>query len=284
MGVSAMEEDLYSTELQSNRDLQYHLKKLEEESMHREQAEQALRNVRRELNDEIERYKKELDQLKQDYKNRLEEQNIICNKIQRSEACFRQIFNYLPDFVFSLDTNFCLLNVSVSVKTFLGVSHEELIGKRFSDLECITEKSRDRALTHMMRLFSEEQLPPSVFTFVAKDGTNKMGELNGMPIVEDGKSNMLVCSVRDVSTRGQIDNEVLRKQLMEKDMEMAWSVYAGLKQPLASIANQADLILARIDENHPAHYLAGSLRGQLEMLAQILLQISEISALEFSNA
>ena len=278
-----MEEDLYSTELQSNSDLQYHLKKLEEESMQREQAEEALHNVRRELNDEIERYKKELGQLKQDYKNRLEEQNIICNKIQQSEACFRQIFNYLPDFVFSLDTNLCLLNVSSSVKTFLGYACEELVGKRFSDLECITEKSRDRALRHMMRLFSEEQLPPSIFTFVAKDRSNKMGELNGTPILKDGKSSLLVCSVRDVSTRGQIDNEVLRKQLMEKDMEMAWSVYAGLKQPLASIANQADLILARIDENHPAHYLAGSLRSQLEMLAQILLQISEISALEFSN-
>jgi PAS domain S-box-containing protein len=279
-----MEEDLYSTELQSNTDLQYHLKKLEEESMHREEAEDALRNVRRELNEEIERYKKELDQLKQDYENRLDEQNSHYQKIQQEEGGYRQIFDYLPDFVFSLDTNFYLLHVSASVKKFLGYSSEELIGKRFTGLECITEKSRDRAVTHLMRLFSEEQLPPSIFTFITKDGNNKMGELNGTPILEEGETSLLVCSVRDVSARGQIDNEILRKQLMEKDMEMAWSVYAGLKQPLASIANQADLILARIDENHPAHYLAGSLRGQLETLAQILLQISEISALEFSNA
>jgi PAS domain S-box-containing protein len=282
-GVSAMEEDLYSTELESNTSLQYYLKKLEEESMHREQAEEALFNVRRELNEEIERYKKELDRLRKGYETQLEEQNTHYQKVQQSEVYYRQIFNYLPDFVFSVDINFYLLHVSASVKKFLGYSSEELVGKRFTGLDCIAEKSKEQAVTHLMRLFSEEQLPASIFTFVTKDGTNKMGELNGTPVLEKGETSLLVCSVRDVSARGQIDNEALRKQLMEKDMEMAWSVYAGLKQPLASIANQADLILARIDENHPAHYLAGSLRGQLETLAQILLQISEISALEFSN-
>lgn len=268
-------EELHNTELQD-----HNKKKLEKESMYRKQAEEALRNARRELKEEIRLRRNELDQLKQEYENRLEEQNLLFSKIQKSEADYRRVFNYLPDFVFSLDTNFYLLHISYSVKKFLGYTPQELIGKRFTGLRCITEKSRDKALTHFMRLFSEEQVPASIFTFIAKDGTHKMGELNGSPILEEGESSLLVCSVRDVSARCQADTEALRKKLMEKDMEMAWSVYAGLKQPLASIANQADLILARIDESHPAHYLAGSLRGQLETLAQILLQISEISALE----
>lgn len=273
-----------STDLQNNTDLISRVKELEKESMYRKKAEEALENVRRELNEEIRRREEELDLLKQEYENQLEEQDIYCEKIKQSESYYRKIFNSLPDFVFSLDTNFYLLHVSSSVRKFLGYIPDELVGQRFTGLECITEKSRSRAVTHLMRLFSEEQLPPSIFTFIDKDGTHKMGELNGVPILDEGASGLLVCSVRDVSARGQIDNETLRKKLMEKDMEMAWSVYEGLKQPLASIANQADLILARIDEGHPAHYLAGSLRGQLEMLAQILLQISEISALEFSNA
>ncbi len=279
-----MTDDLNNLELQQDTDLQSSIKKLEKESMCRQQTEEALRGVRRELSDEIKRRKIELEQLKQDYENQLEEQSVYFHKLQQSEAYFRQIFNHLPDFVFSLDTNFYLLQVSSSVRKFLGYNPQELIGKRFTGLQCITEKSRDRAVNHLMRLFSEEQLPASIFTFIAKDGTHKMGELQGCPILDEGASALLVCSVRDVSTRGQVDNEALRKKLMEKDMEMAWSVYAGLKQPLASIANQADLILARIDESHPAHYLAGSLRGQLETLAQILLQISEISALELGNA
>ncbi|MGD9212520.1 MAG: PAS domain S-box protein [Desulfobacteraceae bacterium] len=273
-----MEEDLYSSELQ------YQLKKLEKETMCRKQVEDTLNSVRQELNEEIERRKKELEELKQDYENRLEEQNDYYRKIQQQEAYYRQIFNNLPDFVFSIDTNFYLLHISQSVKDFLGYMPNELIGKRFNGLKCITEKSRNKAMTHFMRLFSEEPLAPSIFTFIAKDGTHKMGELNGRPLLEEGESGLLICSVRDVSARGQVENEAFRRKMMEKDMEMAWSVYAGLKQPLASISNQADLILARIDESHPAHYLAGSLRGQLETLAQILLQISEISALEYSNA
>lgn len=273
-----------STDLQNNTDLRSRIKELEKESMYRKQAEEALQNVRRELDEEIKRREEELDILRQEYENQLEEQDAFCEKLQQSEAYYRQIFNHLPDFVFSLDTNFYLLHVSSSVRKFLGYLPEELVGQRFTGLKCITGKSRSRAVTHLMRLFSEEQLPPSIFTFIDKEGTHKMGELNGVPILEEETSGLLVCSVRDVSARGQVDNETLRKKLIEKDMEMAWSVYEGLKQPLASLANQADLILARIDEGHPAHYLAGSLRGQLETLAQILLQISEISALEFSNA
>lgn len=279
-----MGDDLHSSELQDGEELKSRIKALENESMYRQQAEEALRSAHRELDEEIARRNKELDELREDYENRLEEQDVYCEKIQRSETYYRQIFNHQPDFVFSLDTNFYLLHVSSSVRKFLGYDPQDLIGKRFTGLKCITDKSRSRAVTHLMRLFSEEQLPASIFTFIAKDGTHKMGELNGAPILEEGESGLLVCSVRDVSTRGQTDDEDMRKQLMEKDMEMAWSVYEGLKQPLASISNQADLILARIDENHPAYYLAGSLRGQLETLAQILLQISEISALEFGNA
>jgi PAS domain-containing protein len=95
---------------------------LEEESMHREQAEEALLNVRRELSKEIERYKKEIDKLRLDYEAQLEEQNAYYQKVQQSEVYYRQIFNYLPDFVFSVDIDFYLLQVSAGVKRFLGYS------------------------------------------------------------------------------------------------------------------------------------------------------------------
>jgi PAS domain S-box-containing protein len=258
-------------------ELLYRVRVLEREDIWRRQAEAALLKTREKLEAEIKRRKSELEALKQAYEAQIAAQTAACRLLEAREERYRRLFERSPDFTFVIDAEFCLLEASPSVQGFLDYPVDALAGKKFNELNLLSARSKERADAYLMRLFSGDKLPPAIFEFVARSGARRHGELAATPIFDQNEVGQLICAVRDVGSRLRIGKAILEKKRLQGEMEMAWSVSSGLQGPLAAIAAQAELILAHIEKDHPAHELAGNLRSKADTLSELILHFGGLN-------
>lgn len=121
--------------------------------------------------------------------------------IQESEEKYRIHFENVNDVIYSVDTDFKIINISPSVKKILGYEPEELTSRKFQNLNIIAPQSLEAAFTDTMRVLSGETISASVYEFIAKDGTRRYGEISGSPLFKDGKIIAVVSVARDITVR-----------------------------------------------------------------------------------
>jgi len=133
-------------------------------------------------------------------------------KIRESEEKYRLHFENVSDVIFSIDPELRIISISPSVETVLGYKPEELIGKHFQDLNVLAPEYIEIALTETMRAFAGEKIDSPVFEFIAKDGTIKFGEVNGTPLLHDGKAIALIAVARDITDKKLAEKALHREK------------------------------------------------------------------------
>ncbi len=132
--------------------------------------------------------------------------------LRQSEEKYRQHFENVFDVMFSIDSNYRLVNVSPSVEKLLGYKPEELIGRPFKDLHVLAPDYLEVALSDMMRILEGKRMALSLYEFIAKDGTRKFGEVSGAPLVLSGKVIGVISVARDVTGRKQAEKALYREK------------------------------------------------------------------------
>lgn len=130
--------------------------------------------------------------------------------LRESEARYRINFENVSDVIYSIDREFRVLDVSPSVERVLGYKPDEMIGKRFQELGVLAPASLERAFSEAMRVFQGERIDSAIYQFIARDGTEKWGEVSGAPLVQDGQIVAAVSVARDITERRQAE-EALRE-------------------------------------------------------------------------
>jgi len=125
-----------------------------------------------------------------------------------SEEKYRLHFANVSDVICSIDPDHKILNVSPSVERILGYTPEELIGRSFIDLKILTTKSLEKALSDAMRVLSGERIDSSEYEFIAKDGTTKVGEVSGAPLLKNNKVVAIISVARDITERKRAMEEL----------------------------------------------------------------------------
>jgi len=138
--------------------------------------------------------------------------------LRKSEETYRLHFASVNDVVFSLDRNGAFLRVSPSVEKMLGYKPEELIGKPFPELNLLAPECLDRAISNARKVLSGDTISAVEYTFVAKDGSTRFGEMSSSPIFVDGKVVATAAVARDITERKRAE-EALRKN--EKQLSNA---------------------------------------------------------------
>jgi diguanylate cyclase (GGDEF)-like protein/PAS domain S-box-containing protein len=130
--------------------------------------------------------------------------------MRESEAKYRLAFESTSDGIFTIDCNFNISNITPSVERQLGYKVEEVINRPIQDLNILTPESLTRAVSDVIKVFSGVEVAGAVYEFVAKDGTKKIGEVTGTPIIREGKILGVAAIVRDITERKRME-EVLTK-------------------------------------------------------------------------
>jgi two-component system cell cycle sensor histidine kinase/response regulator CckA len=134
--------------------------------------------------------------------------------LQKSEERHRIYFENISDVIFSIDSDFRIINISPSVERILGYKPDEIIGKPIQDLNVLSPDSLEKAFSDMMKVFSGERIPLSQYEFISKDGTRKFGEVSANPLIREGKFVAMISVARDITERKYIEDAL--KQSEEK--------------------------------------------------------------------
>ena len=122
--------------------------------------------------------------------------------LRESEERYRLHFDNVNDVIYSIDAELKVISVSPSVEKILGYRPEELIGRQFTELNVLAPESWEQAISDTTRVLGGETISSSEYTFIAKDGSERFGEVSGAPLFRDGGDVAAVISVgRDITER-----------------------------------------------------------------------------------
>ncbi|MDD5723023.1 MAG: PAS domain S-box protein [Syntrophales bacterium] len=135
--------------------------------------------------------------------------------LNNSESLYRLHFENINDIIFSVDQDCRVTSISPSVKSVLGYSPEEIIGRKFGDLPFVTDLSTDAISSTMQRVFAgAHSSHPSVFELVARDGTSRFLDILSSPIITDTEVTAVLSVGRDITERKVAEGWLLKQRTM----------------------------------------------------------------------
>jgi diguanylate cyclase (GGDEF)-like protein/PAS domain S-box-containing protein len=132
------------------------------------------------------------------------------SSIKANEEKYRLLSESVSDVVYLFDTDLKIIYVSPSIEGFLGYKPSELVGRSLKQFRPLTRESARRAVSEIKRILKGDKVKTKVLTFIAKDGTHRIGEGSGAPYEMDGKVVGIVGVIRDITRRVQLEDD-LRK-------------------------------------------------------------------------
>jgi PAS domain S-box-containing protein len=138
--------------------------------------------------------------------------------LRESEEKYRLSFMNVTDVIYTLDTDLMVTSVSPNVESILGYKVEEVMNRPFHELNILASEFLDKAFSDVMRVFSGGQIPASIYEFIAKDGTRKIGEVSGSPLYRNGKIIGLISVARDITERKQAEKKLQESEQRYKTL------------------------------------------------------------------
>jgi diguanylate cyclase (GGDEF)-like protein/PAS domain S-box-containing protein len=117
------------------------------------------------------------------------------------ENRFLAIFDSIYDVIIILDTKGIIRDVSPSIEKMLGYSPGELIGKNTSELYLLTPESKQMAIAEIRRGLKGERIKLAEYILIAKNGEERICEVNLSPILHEDKVTGLIAVARNITKR-----------------------------------------------------------------------------------
>jgi len=212
------------------------------------------------------------------------ERKLVEAQLSSSEEKYRLHFESVSDVVFSIDRNFRLGSVSPSVERILGYTPEELDGRPFHELNVVAPKCLKAAFSEVVRILKGEAVTSSVYEFVAKDGTRKICEINGAPLIRDGEVVAAVCVARDVTERKHAMTELAKAKQAAETANKAKSEFLAnmsheIRTPMTAILGFADVLSGNLSEPENVDAVH-TIKRNGEHLLGIINDILDLSKIE----
>lgn len=187
--------------------------------------------------------------------------------LKRSEEKFRSFVETTEEWIWEIDTSFCLRYTNPTIEKLLGFAPSEVIGKELFIF--IPEKHRDKVRNEIAEFInSKHGWKERVYKARCANGTIKYLESNAMPIFDD-KGNV-------TGFRGA-DHDVTERQLIERSKtEFISTVSHELRTPLTSIHGALGLISSMKDLPPKVQELSSIAYRNSGRLGQIIKDILDL--------
>ena len=126
--------------------------------------------------------------------------------LRKNEEIFRIYFELSNDIMFSYNNQLQVLYVSPNVERITGYKPEELIGKYFHELQMLVPaEDVNEVMENAQHYLSGNAVYPNIYRFITKDGSDKLAEVDGFPIIHEGTVAAMVSLAKDITKH--IENE-----------------------------------------------------------------------------
>jgi len=138
-------------------------------------------------------------------------------KLKGMEEMYRLSFENVTDFIYTIDDNLHVSDMSPSVERILGYKPQDFIGRPVSDLGGIfSPDSFEQAMAEMNLVLKGKTIPATIYRFIAKDGTIRHGEVSISPIMRGGKIIGMISVARDITERKRSEEALKNSEDMLK--------------------------------------------------------------------
>jgi len=162
------------------------------------------------------------------------------------EEEYRCFFDNLNDIVFLIESDLRVLSVSPAVQGILGYEPEEIVGRRLDELGILAPESLGQAWRDSQRVAVGEPLRLAVYELVARDGTRRVVEVSGDPLVRQTGPTRMVAVARDITERRHLEDQLRQAQKMEAVGRLAGGLAHDFNNLLTAVTGYAEILLGRL--------------------------------------
>ena len=196
-------------------------------------------------------------------------------RLRESEERYRLIIDRATDVIAKMSPDGKVTFVTPSVEKLSGYSVDEFLNRGFSFI--IDEESRKEADSVIGQIIESGDDTVHILeqVYICKDGSSKTCEVKVSLVPDsDGRPAELICIIRDISTRKEMEEKLRQSEKMEAIGQLAGGVAHDFNNQLAAVVGYADLIREEVRDNeelsrYADNILIGSRRAA-ELTAQLL--------------
>ncbi len=138
---------------------------------------------------------------------------MIENALRASEERYRNLVELAPDGIVTLDKKGYVLSVNTAMLEIGGYSHEEFMGKHFSEIPTLFPVDTPEYAKIFTSIISGKKIGSIQYPVRRKDDSEAWEEACVGPLKQDGEIKGVLAIVRDVSERKRIEEEIKRSEL-----------------------------------------------------------------------
>ena len=159
--------------------------------------------------------------------------------LMASEKRFRTLMEKIPDGLGVLSQQGRILYANPAVSSMLGYPVEELQGKQVSEFQ--HPDDRERARQRAQELYRDSAEYISEYRLIHRDGTPIPVEMSSRIIEYDGEP-ALLATMRDLTERRQLEDQLRQSQKMEAVGQLAGGIAHDFNNLLTVIQTSSELI------------------------------------------
>lgn len=171
--------------------------------------------------------------------------------LRQSEQRYRDLIDNATDMIYTMNFDNVITSVNRRGEEMTGYSYAELVssGQRVNLLTPESTKTSELALQRKLRRETDNTVYE--VEFIRKDGHRLPVEINSRLLYENDQPVGIIGTVRDISERKALEDQLRHAQKMEAIGQLAGSVAHDFNNVLTAILSYSQLLLAQIEKDSP---------------------------------
>ena len=195
----------------------------------------------------------------------------VTERKRAAEARYRRLFEYARDGIVIVDAGSGeILDVNPFTEQLLGYRREELVGRKFWEIEPARDTPEVRAALEQIRDRGAVQFAD--MSFRTKDGRTIETEFIGT-VYPEGEHSAIQLNVRDLTERRKFEREMQHTQKLESLGLLAGGIAHDFNNLLTGIMGNASLLYADMPPDDPARVQLRSIVRASERAADLTRQL-----------
>jgi len=171
------------------------------------------------LGEEMEFFRKHNEVLFRKLEEKMADLELANANLKTLQEQYRLSFENASDVIFMIGADLKVVSMSPGVRRILGYAPEDFIGRSVSELEHLfTPDSYRQAIVDAGRILKGEAVAGAIYTFLAADGTPRMTEINGSPVLQEGRIVGLISVARDITERKKAEDKLRESEKKYHDL------------------------------------------------------------------
>ncbi len=180
----------------------------------------------------------------------LKRQKSMLDSLEKSEEKFRVLFEFAPDAYYLSNLEGTFIAGNRSAEELLGYTKEELVGKKFLELNLSSPDQLPKVLELLGKNVKGKATGPDEFMLNRKNGETVLVEIRTLPTEIEGQDIVLGIA-RDVSERKRLEISLHKAEKMEAIGTLAGGVAHDLNNILGGLVGYPELLLMQIPQDSP---------------------------------